>query len=79
MPFVVPKDVELLVSNHLARGGYSSRDDVLRSAMEALAEVDEDLAAVHQALREWRAGDAGIPLNDAFLRVRTAAQRDAGE
>lgn len=71
MPLIVPPDVEALVAQQLASGRFRSEDDVLRSAMHALTEVDEDAAAVQQALDEWRSGDSGVPLDDAIDRVRT--------
>ena len=33
---------------------------------------DEDLAAVREAIAEWRAGDPGLPLDAAFDLVRRA-------
>ena len=36
----------------------------------ALAEEDQDLDAVRESLAEWHAGDLGIPLSDAFDKVR---------
>ena len=79
MPFVGPKDVEELVATHLASGRYCSGDEVLRSAMQALAAVDEDLEAVQQAVSEWQAGDEGTPLADAFKQIRVAASHGVGE
>lgn len=69
MPLIVPPDVEALVARQLASGRYRSEEDVLRSAMEALTEVDEDVAAVQQALDEWRSGDTGVSLGDAMRMV----------
>jgi hypothetical protein len=31
---------------------------------------DEDLTAVREAITEWRAGDPGLPLDEAFEQVR---------
>ena len=31
---------------------------------------DEDLTAIREAIAEWRAGDPGMPLDDAFEQVR---------
>ena len=58
---------------------YRSGDEVLRSAMRALAEVDDDLVAVQQALSEWRGGDEGIPLEDAFRQIRAAGLNGVAE
>ncbi|MEI8021694.1 MAG: type II toxin-antitoxin system ParD family antitoxin [Schlesneria sp.] len=70
MPFIVPQDVEELVVNQVASGRYRSGDEVLRSAMQALAQVDEDLVAIQDAVKEWHQGDDGIPLDDAFKKIR---------
>ena len=70
MPFIVPQDVEDLVVNQVASGRYRSGDEVLRSAMQALAQVDEDLVAIQDAVKEWNQGDDGIPLDDAFKKIR---------
>lgn len=78
MPLIVPPDVEALVARHVASGRYRSKDDVLRFAMEALTEVDEDLAAVQETLDEWRSGDSGVPLEDAIRTVRTRPSHDSG-
>lgn len=39
MPYQFPPDVERLVKDHLAQGGYTSEDDVLRDALRALEEI----------------------------------------
>lgn len=70
MPFVVPHDVAELVAKHIASGRYDSGDDVLRSAMQALAEIDEDLLAIQDAVREWQDGDEGVSLGEAFQQIR---------
>jgi len=78
MPVTVPADVEALVAQQVASGRYVSEEDVLRSAMHALAEVDDGLAAVQAALAEWRAGDLGVPLDEAIQAVRSRSLPDAG-
>ncbi len=70
MNYPFPRDVQQLVEAHLTSGHYTNEDDVLRDALRALQEENEDLAAVKEAISEWRAGDEGIPLEDAFKRVR---------
>lgn len=70
MPFVVPLDVEELVVEYLATGQFESGDDVLRQAMQAFQELDQDLAAVREAIDELKNGDSGVPLDEAFQQVR---------
>ncbi len=36
----------------------------------ALAQEEHDLDAVRQALAEWRAGDSGVPVKEAFEALR---------
>jgi putative addiction module CopG family antidote len=70
MSYQFPPDLQQLVAAHLSSGRYESEDDLLREALHALAEEQEDLAAVREAVAEWRAGDPGVPLDEAFSRVR---------
>lgn len=51
MDYEFPPDVAKLIDAHLATGVYSSKDDVLRNALAALAErqnpiIDEDSAVI---------------------------------
>ncbi len=64
MPYTIPPDVETLVAHQMSTGRYQSEDDVLRSALEALTQQDEDLAAVQAAFDEWQQGDPGVPLDE---------------
>ena len=70
MPFIVPLDVEELVVNQVASGRYRTGDEVLRSAMQALAHADEDVMAIQDAVYEWHKGDEGIALDEAFKKIR---------
>jgi putative addiction module CopG family antidote len=70
MSYSFPSDVKEMVQSRLASGRYSSEDDVLRDALRALSNEEDDVAAVREAIDEWRAGDEGIPLADAFDEVR---------
>ena len=70
MSYQFPPDVEQLVAGCMSTGAYSTEDDVLRDALRALAEEEEDLVAVREAVAEYRAGDTGLPLDEAFALVR---------
>ena len=70
MQYAFPPDLQKLVEGCLASGHYATEDEVLRDAFRALSEEDEDLVAVREALAEWRAGDMGLPLTEAFEQVR---------
>ena len=77
MTYAFPPDVEELVAGRMAAGGYATEDDVLRDALRALAEEEEDLAAVREAIAEYRAGDPGRPLDEAFDLVRRSGTEAA--
>lgn len=72
MSIVVPRDVEEMVARQIASGRYRSDDEVLRSALQALEEVDDDYVAIQKAVDGWRRGEPGTPLADAFRQVREA-------
>lgn len=65
MSYPFPADLREMIEGHLARGRHATEDDVLREALRALTDEEEDLAAVQEALAEWRAGDKGMPLDEA--------------
>lgn len=72
MPYQFPPDLQQMISARLADGTYQSEDDVLRSALEALTEREEDITAIQVAVEEWRAGDPGLPLATAINSLRQA-------
>jgi putative addiction module CopG family antidote len=65
-----PPDLQALVGEQMASGKYESEDELLRSALRALAEEEQDLDAVRESLAEWQADDLGVPHNDAFDAIR---------
>ena len=66
MSYRVPPDVEHLVSEQMRQGSYASEDDVLRDALDALAERNADLAAIRAGIEDMEAG-----------RVQSVAEVDA--
>jgi putative addiction module CopG family antidote len=70
MSYPFPRDLQTLVGEQMASGKYASEDELLRSALHALAEEEQDLHAVRESLDEWRAGDPGVLLEDAFDAIR---------
>jgi putative addiction module CopG family antidote len=76
MTVTVPDDIRDMVRDQLATGEYRDESDVLRAALKALADQSEDLQALRTAIADWRAGDAGVPLDEAFdeLRQRNATR-----
>ena len=76
MLYPFPPDLREIVAARLASGQYSTEDDLLRDALRALEEEDEDSAAMRDAISECRAGDRGAPLAEAFDEVRRAAEQE---
>lgn len=72
MPYQFPPDLQQMISARMASGQYATEDEVLRSALNALSEMDDDVTAIREAIDEWHAGDEGLPLHDAFEAIRNA-------
>ena len=70
MSYPFPSDLQQMVNSQLASGRYATEDEVLRDALRALEEEIEDLTAVREAIAAWRAGDDGVPMDEAFERIR---------
>lgn len=70
MAYSFPPDVKQLIESRMASGKYATEDELLRDALEALAAEATELDAIQSAITDWRAGDPGIPLQDAFDQVR---------
>ena len=70
MPYQLSADIEQLVDDRIATGAYSNPDEVLRAALEALQQNDVSLLKIQGAVDEWRAGDEGLPLDEAFQLIQ---------
>jgi Arc/MetJ-type ribon-helix-helix transcriptional regulator len=70
MPYQLSDDTKQLVKDCTATGAYSNPDEILRAALEALQQSDASLLKIQQAVDEWRAGDEGLPLDDAFQLIQ---------
>jgi putative addiction module CopG family antidote len=70
MQYPIPPDVQDLIAAQLATGRYQNEDEVLREALRALQDTSDDAAAVQDAIDAWKAGDDGLPLDQAFDLVR---------
>lgn len=70
MTFPFPPDLQEFVRDQMASGKYASEEELLRDAFQALAEEEEDLAAVREAVAQWQAGDPGVPLDEAVETIR---------
>ena len=70
MAFPFPPDLQQFVRERMASGKYASEEELLRDAFLALAEEEEDVAAVREAVAQWQAGDPGVPLDRAVETIR---------
>lgn len=70
MSYQFPPDIQDLVVQRMASGHYASEDELLLEALRSLSDEEEDLRAVQEAIDEWRAGDQGIPVDEAFDSIR---------
>ena len=69
MSYRMPPDVEHLVSEQMRQGSYQSEDEVLRDALQALAEKNEDLTAIRAGIEDMEAGRVK-PLRDVDAKIR---------
>lgn len=70
MTYAFPPDLRQLVGEQMASGKYASEDELLRHALRALSQEEEDLEAVGAALADWKSGDQGVSLDGAFDTLR---------
>ena len=78
MPIQLSAEIEQQVKHRVATGRYASEEAVLREALAALADQEDDFEAVQEAVDAWRGGDEGIPLEEAFAQIRTKYQPVTG-
>jgi len=70
MSYLFPPALDQMVREELATGVYSSEDDVLVEAMQALRDRDETIAAIREGLTDMDAGRLR-PLGDVDSELRT--------
>ena len=66
----IPADILAAIETKIASGSYPDKESVLREAMARLDEFDDDVAGLQASIDKWKAGDKGIPVDDAFGMVR---------
>ena len=76
MRYQFPPDLDQLVRDRMSSGRYASEDDLLRYALEALSEEEQDLSAVQDAIADLEAGELGAPLKEAFDSVLRRASQE---
>lgn len=70
MAYAFPREVRELVNSAMAGGRYSTEDDLLRDALESLIAESIEVQSIEAAIVEWRNGDVGMPISDAFQAIR---------
>ena len=76
MFYAFPPDLRKLIDERLTSRRYANHEEVLRDALRALAEEDEDLVAVRKAVAEWRPGDKAALLVEAIDELNRRHQAD---
>ena len=66
--------VEQLIRDRMASGRYGSEEELLVEALQALGESEEDLKAIEEGLSSLDGGEEGVPLAEAFNRLRKKHQ-----
>ncbi len=56
MSYTLPADLTRTIEALIATGKYASHDEVLRNALDALRQRDEDLAAIEAGIADMEAG-----------------------
>ena len=66
----IPADILAAIELKIASGKYADQESVLREAMARLDEFDDDVVGLQASIDKWKAGDKGVPVDDAFDMVR---------
>ena len=66
----IPADILAAIELKIASGEYADQESVLREAMARLDEFDDDVVGLQASIDKWKAGDKGVPVDDAFDMVR---------
>jgi Arc/MetJ-type ribon-helix-helix transcriptional regulator len=75
MTYPFPPDVVALVQQQMATGRFASEDELLREALQALLDADDDYTAIQEALDELEQGDEGLPIDEAFEQIKSGQLR----
>jgi predicted transcriptional regulator len=70
MSYVLSPEIDQLVQQKKASGGYDSEESVLRAALEALDEKESTLAAIQEGYDDYLAGRC-LPLEEADRSFRS--------
>lgn len=69
MPYQFPPDVQELIREAVASGYYATEDDLIREALHALIQRDEELADIKAGVADMEAGRLR-PINEVDAEIR---------
>jgi len=71
MKYEFPPELRQLVDQHMSTGYYESEDALLASALSSLgSDEDDDLEAIRAGVESFQRGVPGLPLEEAFAKLR---------
>ena len=70
MAFHYPPLVEQVIRQKMASGRYESEEQLLLQALDSLDEEEDDVKAIEEALESLDRGEPGVPLDEAFEKLR---------
>ena len=74
MPDILPKDLQQFVDHELASGRYESTDALVIAGLRLLQrDRQEAVEGIQEGLAEMERGE-GIPLDEAFAKIRRRHQ-----
>ena len=76
MPYAFPPALQALVGEQMASGKYASEDELLQSALHALAEEEQDL---DPCANLWQSGVLAIPVFPSKMRRRLRGKHGPGK
>jgi len=71
-------NIEQLIRQKMSTGLYSSEDELLSNALQALDHDEEELRAIQEGLQSLDEGKEGVSVEEAFQRVRRNQGRGSG-
>jgi Arc/MetJ-type ribon-helix-helix transcriptional regulator len=78
MSLIIPADVQQRVKALLGTGRYASEEEILRAAVAALEEQNDDLAAIQSGINDMENGRyRPFAEFDAEFRKRNQVENDA--
>jgi Arc/MetJ-type ribon-helix-helix transcriptional regulator len=66
--------IEQIVREKMASGKYATEDDLLLDALRSLDAEEDELRAIREGIDSVDCGEEGVPLHDAFQKLRAEHQ-----